>query len=72
MQKLLYKGTLKEDQKTIQEYCVKNGAKIILMASTVEDVLKVNSIVKNEGGSFDGTTIKTAPSFTNLTYRYSG
>lgn len=60
MQKLLYKGTLKEDQKTIQEYGVKNGAKIILMASTVEDVLKVNSIVKNEGGSFDGTKIKTS------------
>ncbi|KXS18259.1 hypothetical protein M427DRAFT_42652 [Gonapodya prolifera JEL478] len=42
LQKLLYKGNLKDDQ-TLEEAKVVGAAKIILMASKVEDVLKITS-----------------------------
>ncbi|KAJ3275309.1 Ubiquitin domain-containing protein ubfd1 [Borealophlyctis nickersoniae] len=40
MQKLLYKGMLKDEQ-TLEEAKVKDGVRVMLMASKVEDVLKV-------------------------------
>ncbi|KAJ3214904.1 Ubiquitin domain-containing protein ubfd1 [Clydaea vesicula] len=42
MQKLLYKGTLK-DEKTLKESNLKDNIKVILMASKVEDILSINS-----------------------------
>ncbi|RKO87361.1 hypothetical protein BDK51DRAFT_14012, partial [Blyttiomyces helicus] len=42
MQKLLYKGVLRDEQ-TLAEANVKDGVKVMLMASKVEDVLKLAS-----------------------------
>ncbi|KAI9093122.1 ubiquitin domain-containing protein UBFD1 [Phlyctochytrium arcticum] len=40
MQKLLFKGILKDDQ-TLQDANIKDGAKVMLMASKAEDVMKL-------------------------------
>lgn len=42
MQKVMYKGLLPED-KTLREIKVTNGAKIMVVGSTINDVLAVNS-----------------------------
>lgn len=42
MQKVMYKGLLPED-KTLREIKVTNGAKIMVVGSTINDVLAVNT-----------------------------
>eukprot|EP00667_Euglena_gracilis_P007756 EG_transcript_7840 len=43
MQKLMFKGQMKDDAKTLQELGVKDGSKLMLIGSTVEDVVTVNT-----------------------------
>lgn len=42
MQKVMYKGLLPED-KTLREIKITNGAKIMVVGSTINDVLAVNT-----------------------------
>lgn len=42
MQKVMYKGLLPED-KTLRDIKVTNGAKIMVVGSTINDVLAVNT-----------------------------
>ena len=44
MQKLMFKGLMKDD-KTLRELKVNNGAKLMLVGSTITDVLEVTKPV---------------------------
>ena len=47
MQKLMFKVQLKDDAKTLLEVGVKEGAKVMLVGSTVEDVVSGRSLFQN-------------------------
>lgn len=54
MQKLMFKGLLKEDDRTLGELNIKNGAKVMLVGSSPKDLLSV----ANHTGSGGGNTLQ--------------
>lgn len=60
MQKLMYKGLL-QDKHTVFEAGIQQGAKIMLVGSTLTDILSVSSVSKqdNVGSSGDSSTPST-------------
>ncbi|XP_033117825.1 ubiquitin domain-containing protein UBFD1-like [Anneissia japonica] len=58
MQKLMYKGLVKDDQ-TLREAKVTNGAKMMMIGSTLKDVLTVNT---TPSASAVASKVDTAPS----------
>ncbi|KAI8817415.1 uncharacterized protein EV422DRAFT_224173 [Fimicolochytrium jonesii] len=57
MQKLLFKGMLKDD-KTVEEAGLKDGVKVILMASKVEDIVKLATAAKTTTAPVDAAPVK--------------
>lgn len=59
-QKLMYKGLVKDDQKTLKELNVTNHAKMMVIGSTVKDIMAVTlppsaKTLKEESSSSDST-----------------
>jgi len=60
MQKLMYKGILKNDQ-TLSGAKITNGAKIMLIGSKLQDVISANQKVKPEVGGKSSSSKKKEP-----------
>eukprot|EP00123_Amoebidium_parasiticum_P021220 comp6364_c0_seq1/m.2157 comp6364_c0_seq1/g.2157 ORF comp6364_c0_seq1/g.2157 comp6364_c0_seq1/m.2157 type:complete len:252 (-) comp6364_c0_seq1:19-774(-) len=63
MQKVMYKGMLKEDGKTLREVQMKDGAKIMLVGSSLQDVL---STIGHPGSEASQATSTVAEKKTSL------
>jgi len=51
MQKLMWKGMLKDDELPISQTQLKEGAKVMLVGSTVSDVIQVNTVASSTSSS---------------------
>jgi len=64
MQKLMYKGLIKDDQATLQQSNICKGAKLMVVGSTLKDVMTVAQPTKEkqkESSSSTGGTSKPEP-----------
>jgi len=56
MQKLMWKGMLKDDELPISQTQLKEGAKVMLVGSTVSDVIQVNTLATTTSSSSSSST----------------
>ncbi|PRP82162.1 hypothetical protein PROFUN_10433 [Planoprotostelium fungivorum] len=66
LQKLMFKGILKDEDKTVQELGIKEGTKIMMIGSTISDVMNASAPTEattqvKEGESFYTTSAHTYP-----------
>jgi len=61
MQKLMWKGMLKDDELPLSQTQLKDGAKVMLVGSTVSDVIQVNTIATTSSSSSSSSSSTEKP-----------
>ena len=56
LQKIIFKGALKDDEKSLKDLGLKSGAKLMLVGSKIDEVMKVTTATEKANEPVKGTT----------------